>query len=285
LTVVAANDVDGIEMGVLSDGTAYMTGRAVARLCGTSISTILNQKDEWAAGKRTNKFARKLLAEGYTAAELCVPVKHKGSDALAYPETVVMAFLDYYAFEAPLPLPTAQSNFRLLAKAGLRTFVYAALGYDPTRAIPAAWRQFHDRLLLVSSPVGYFSIFTEASTFVLNAIRGGLPVDDRTIPDISIGMAWGKHWSEKQLDETCGQRIRYEHNYPDYFPQAASNPQHPWVYPVQAIGEFRIWLQREYVVHKFPKYLETKVAQGLLPPSAVQLLIDQATPVEPLLGE
>jgi len=34
-TVEVTKEVDGIEMGVLTDGTAYLTGRGVARLCET----------------------------------------------------------------------------------------------------------------------------------------------------------------------------------------------------------------------------------------------------------
>jgi hypothetical protein len=280
-TVVAANDVEGIEMGILSDGATYMTGRAVARLCGTAVSTIINQKDEWAAGKRTNKFAKKLLGDGYAAEELCFPVKHKGVNALGYPEAVVMAFLDYYAYDTPTPSEHARKNLRLLAKAGLRIFVYAALGYDPARAVPGVWREFHDRLLLATCPVGFFSIFMESSSFVLNAIRGGLRVDQHSVPDISLGKMWSNYWDKNDLSATHGERIRHEHNYPDYYAQAASNPQYPWVYPVAAIGEFRVWLQREYAVRHFPKYLESKVAKGMLPPSVAQLLIEASAPVEP----
>lgn len=196
-----------------------------------------------------------------------------------------MAFLDYYAFEAATPSEIAQRNFRVLAKAGLRIFVYSALGYDPAKAVPAPWRELHDRLLLASCPSGYFSIFMETSAFVLNAIRGGLRVDEHTIPDISVGIAWAKHWTDDKLDDLYGPRIRFEHNYPDYFPQAASNPQHPWVYPVGALGEFRVWLQDEYVTKRFPKYLDTKVQKGLLPPSVAQLLIAEATaPALPSAG-
>lgn len=282
-TIVAANDVDGIEMGVMSDGTTYLTGRAVARFCGTAASTIINQKDEWAAGRRANKFAKKLLAKGFNGPELCFPIKHQGKDAHAYPETVVMALLDYYAFESSTPSEVARTNFRLLAQAGLRVFVYSALGYDPTRAVPSSWREFHDRLLLSTSPVGYFGMFRETADFVLNAIRGGLRVDEATIPDISIGIAWAAHWKDNNLDDVHGPRIKHEHNYPNYYPQSRSNPQHPWVYPVSAVGEFRVWLQREYIAQKFPKYLEGKVSRGVLPPSVAELLIAQAVPVEPIL--
>lgn len=272
-TVVAANDVQGIEMGVLSDGTTYLTGRALAKLCGTAVSTIINQKDEWAAGKRENKLARKLLSEGFNAPELCFPVKHKSVDALGYPEAVVMSFLDYYAHDSPSPSEIARQNFRVFGRAGLRIFVYTQLGYDPSRAVPAQWREFHDRLLLASCPAGYFMIFQETSAFVLNAIRNGLRVDEHTIPDISMGKAWSEFWKEKGFEALHGERIKHEHNYPDYFPQARSNPQHPWVYPNKALGDFRDWMQREYIAKKFPKYIDTKVQKGMLPQTVADLLL------------
>lgn len=280
LTVAVANDVNGFEMGVMTDHTPYMTGRAVSQLCGAAVSTIINQKDEWAAGKRSNRFAQKLLAKGFTGDAICFPVKHKGRDALAYPEVVVMTFLDYYAFESPNPNEVAKQNFRMLAFAGFRIFVYSSLGYDPTKVVPQQWSEFHARLLLVTAPVGYFGVFMETSALVLNALRAGLDPTSATIPDISIGIAWGKYWEKNELRKRFGERVRFEHNYPPSYPQSASNPQHPWVYPGDALGEFRRWLQGEYCVKQFPNYLNSKVSQGLLPPSAAQLLIAQSAPVE-----
>lgn len=275
-TVVVANDIEGIEMGVLSDHTTYMTGRAVARLCGAAVSTIINQKDEWAAGKRNNKFAKKLVTDGYVSTELCFPVKHKGVNALGYPEAVVMAFLDYYAYDTPTPSETARKNLRLFSQAGLRLFVYTALGYDPARSVPLHWRNFHDRMLLATAPVGYFSIFKEIADFAIGAIRGGLPADEHTIPDGSVGIAWSKHWEAKKLADEHGERIRHEHNYPSHYAQAASNPQEIWVYPLSALGEFRIWMQTEYARTKYPIYLQSKVKRGVLPASTAQILAVQA---------
>ncbi|HVW28098.1 MAG TPA: hypothetical protein VHC69_22195 [Polyangiaceae bacterium] len=210
------------------------------------------------------------IARAIYAVETSVP-------AHAYPESVVMSFLDYFAFEAQNPTETAQRNFRTLARAGLRVFVYSALGYDPQRAVPAPWREFHDRMLLASSPMGFFSVFKETADFVLNAIRAGLRVDQHTVPDISVGKAWGEYWKSKDLARSYGERQKHDHNYPDYFAQAASNPQEIWVYPLAALGEFRLWLQAEYVPEKFPRYLETKVARGLLPPSVAELLLAEAS--------
>jgi hypothetical protein len=43
-----------------------------------------------------------------------------------------------------------------------------------------------------------------------------------------------------------------------FYPQSASNPQLPWSYPENALGEFRRWFRHEYLPTKFPKYILTK---------------------------
>ncbi len=50
-TVAVSRELDGIEMGVLGDGTPYLSGRGVARVCGAAVSTIINQEDHWAGCK------------------------------------------------------------------------------------------------------------------------------------------------------------------------------------------------------------------------------------------
>lgn len=282
--VAVAKEINGIEMGILDDGMPYLSGRGVARLCGVVASAIIGQSQAWSAGKRDSRFAQKMIEEGYAGEHLFIPIKAKGGDTNAYPEEVCMAFLDYYAFEAQTSSPTARLNLRKLARGGLRLFVYSALGYDPRDQVPSAWRQFHDRTLLATVPAGYFSIFKEAAELVITSIRCGLPCDEHTVPDISVGVTWGKHWADNDLDITCGARIKHEHNYPDYFPQAASNPQDVWVYPVGALGAFRIWLQKEYLPEKFPRYLEGKMRKGVLAASSVELLIAQTPPPPELTG-
>lgn len=272
---VVAKEVDGIEMGVLGDGRAYLTGRGLARLCGAAASTIINQKDEWAAGKRSNRLAKMLQEQGFDEPELCLTLD---GGVNAYPEDVCMFFLEYFAFDSTSPSDVAQSNYRKLARAGLRIFVYRALGFAAQVPVPVEWQKFHDRMLLVSAPLGYFSIFREMADVVLASIRDGLPVDEKTIPDISAGQHWAEHWKKKKFEENYGERRKHEHNYPDYFPQALSNPQDIWVYPIAALGDFRIWLQGTYLPSKFPKYLATKVSAGVLTASTAQMLVAANTP-------
>ena len=72
------------------------------------------------------------------------------------------------------------------------------------------------------------------------------------------------------LEVVYGERKRYDHNYPDYFPQSMSNPQPAYCYPDDALAEFRRWARDVYIVNQMPRYLESKVKAGELPaPSAV----------------
>jgi len=76
------------------------------------------------------------------------------------------------------------------------------------------------------------------------------------------------------LASQYGERAKYPHRYPDSDPQAKSNPQESWCYPLAALGAYRLWLQDTYIEGgKFSSYLKSKVAQGLLPPSISQLAL------------
>ncbi len=104
--------------------------------------------------------------------------------------------------------------------------------------------------------------------------QAGLHISASFVPDISVGKAWGAHWIDGALANRFGERLKYEHNYPDYFPQAKSNPQEPWCYPEAALGEFRRWFREHYIGDgKFTTYLHSKVKNRELPASFVQIAI------------
>lgn len=261
MVVVVQKEVDGVEMGVLADATPYLSGRGLAKLCGTTPSTIYERTAEWVAGDRDGKFGRHLRAAEFDEV-LYVPVVHKGSHAYAYSDAVSLLFLGYYAIEVGNEI--ALKNYRLLARKTLRDFIYAATGYNPHREVSDRWRQLHDRMLLNLVPAGYFNVFTEMTPIVMASIRAGLIVDDKVVPDISVGLAWSTHWEENRFDEEYGARKKHDHNYPLYFAQAASNPQPAWCYPIKALGEFHRWLPEEYLPEKFPTYLVGQVTKGSL---------------------
>jgi hypothetical protein len=116
------------------------------------------------------------------------------------------------------------------------------------------------------------------SDMIVTLGQAGAFIDEKFVPDISVGIHWGKHWASNCLFQRFGERIKYEHNYPDYFPQAESNPQEPWCYPDAALAEFRRWIRDDYIkAGKFAKYLDGKVKQNLLPASFAQLAIASYT--------
>jgi hypothetical protein len=101
----------------------------------------------------------------------------------------------------------------------------------------------------------------EIADLIVTLIRGGAPVGPSFIPDGSVGIQWGKHWTDGDFDGHFGTRIKYEHECPPNFPQSASNPQHVSCYPDASLPEFRRWAREHYIPN------------CLLPPSFTQLAI------------
>jgi hypothetical protein len=260
-------------MGVLEGGTPYLSGRSLAALSGVAPSAIIKQAQLWSEGKR-NKLGQMLVAQGFNRDSLYFSITVNGTPVNAYTDDVCTIVLEYYAFESEAKSPKALANFRKLASASLRLFIYRSTGYDPQNRIPEKWTQFHDRLLLNPTPLGFFSVFREMSDIVLTSIQRGLIVDSHTIPDGSVGIYWAKHWKADDLEEIYGLARKHPHAYPSYFPQAQANPFiEAWVYPLAALGAFRMWMQDVYLPEKFRGYLEGKVAKGFLQLSAAELIL------------
>lgn len=256
--------VAGIEMGVLENGVSYLTQRGLAEMSGAARSTIQEITQEWQVSQNSGVFSSKrmvwfkdyLAQRGYDEPQLFIEIRKDGSAHYAYPDIVCMAVIEYFAFEAQRTNPTALTNFRNLARVGLQSFIYKTLGY----AAPDKWKYHHDRISILqgANPDEHFIIFNEVSGMIVDLIDADLVVNDKTIPDISVGKCWGDQWVKGGLEKVYGSRIRYEHNYPAYYPQAASNPQLSWAYPNEALAEFRRWFRHDYLITRFPRYILTK---------------------------
>jgi hypothetical protein len=275
LQIQKLREIDGIGMGVLTDGTAFLTGRGLARLCGVDSSRISEIAAEWdaPAPKSVAAKVKKILQNrGVSAPEHpYIEIKEDGGFFHAYSDVVCLAVLEYYAFDALKE--QALNSYRVLAGKALHDFIYAHLGYDPNHNLPERWAQFHARVSLTHNavPVGYFSIFKEIADMIVTLGEAGLHIDSTFVPDISVGGAWGKHWADKNLEEQYGERVKWEHNYPEIFPQAKSNPQHAWCYPEAALPEFRRWFREGYVGDgKLSRYINGKIKANELPPSFTQ---------------
>jgi hypothetical protein len=269
-------EADGIGMGVLRDGTPFLNQRGLGRLCGVENRYIGLISSEWnspAQSERTRRIQQMLRERGETVTVAARETYFGGRKVLAYPDNVCMAVLEHYAFEADLSgRETALKSYRKLASHGIRQFIYSQVGYV-SREADDVWRIFKDRVSLTYNavPVGSFGMFKELSDVIVTLGLQGLHIDENFVPDISVGQAWSKHWDESGLTELHGPRGTYQHYYPSYFPQSASNPQSASCYPEKALGEFRRWFREDYIGQgRFKAYLSRKVQERLLPEGYVE---------------
>lgn len=279
LEVAVEREINGVSMGVLKDGTPYLNIRGLAAMCGVDHTMIVRITGDWLQTPprpREQKIRELVRAQGADDRIAFVAVNQNGTIHHILPAGVCMAVLEYYAFEARTDNDKAAQSYRLLARKGFTDFIYAQVGYNPTGAVDIAWKQFHDRVSLTyhSVPDGYFSIFKELADMTVTLIRGGANLGPHFIPDISVGIAWAKHWKGDNLDAVYGPRIQYAHNYPQYFPQALSNPQPAFCYPDDALAEFRKWIRTEYIAAKLPPYLDQKIKEGKIPAPAARAALD-----------
>ncbi len=260
-------EVDGIQMGVLANGTPYLTMRGLAIMCGVRPSVIQGLAADWLnernkpRGKIINE---SLIAQGYNSDSLFIRTKGNGGEVHAYTDAVCMSVLEYYALDASQPnSSTARDNYRILARDSFRRFIYNKTGYHENQ-ITQSWINYQERILLNDQlPYDYFSVFREIADLMVHLVNGGLPINDHTVPDGSVGTAWGKHWDANEMDYKYRPRIRFSHKYPDSYRQSAANSFiKPWIYPIEALGDFRKWLYASYAVENLPSYLKRKKDKG-----------------------
>jgi hypothetical protein len=264
LGIEIQRDVNGVEMGVLENGIPYLTQRGLVKLAGAPRSSVYDITQEWEARfddevltRDRHSFIREYLSRhGYRERKLYIETKKDGSVVFAYPDIVCMAILEFFAFEARNPSAEAIESYRKLAAYGLQKFIFDALHYVPSDK----WKYHHDRVSILknSAPDGYWIVFNEITGMVVDLITANLTVNNKTIPDISVGQHWGTYWEESGLTDKYGERVKFPHNYPPYYPQSQSNPQWPWAYPDASLPEFRRWFRHEYLLTKFPRYILTK---------------------------
>lgn len=271
-------EVNGIEMGVLENGVPYLTQRGLARMCGVDDKVLHRLAANWSE-ERTKPRGRQidglLQQSGYNEPTLYLKSEHNGVEVNAYTEPVCLAVLEYYAFVAEPSREQATRAYRALARHTFRDFIYSAVGYAPSRKHVDDWTHFHDRIDLTKdkTPKGYFGVFPEIASMIIPLINSGVLISDKVVPDISVGMSWSGYWTKNNLDEKYGPRTTYEHEYPEYYPQAQSNPQSAKAYPNAALGEFREWLEDTYIKQQFPRYLISKARNKQLPKATVDKAI------------
>jgi hypothetical protein len=268
-----------VEMGVLESGVPYLTGRGLAKMCGIDHGPFHRLTANWQdeRHKPRGKVISQLLEESnYFEDSLYLKAEFNGQAINAFTEPVCLALLEYYAFLADEKREKAVNAFRAMARTTFRTFIYEAVGYSPERQVLDNWRHFHDRIDLNYNavPDGYFSVFREIAGMIVSLIRAEIIINDKVIPDVSVGIVWSTHWKNNLCDESFGARVTYDHNYPEYYPQSLSNPQEAWAYPDSALAEFRVWFKREYIASKFPKYMLSQSSKGKITTALAQKAVD-----------
>lgn len=277
--IAAEREIDGVGMGVLKDGTPFLTIRGLARMCGVDHSLIVRLTAQWQDNPQKPREARirEIMRDrGHDDSVAFFAAVKDGMIQHLIPDAVCMAVLEYYAFEANSSAKDhAIKSYRTLASKGFSEFIYQSVGYSKTGAANAAWQKFHDRVSLAydSVPPGYFSVFKELADVMVTLVREGADLGDKFIPDISVGMFWGKKWNNENLDAVYGMRMKYDHNYPVYFPQALSNPQPAFCYPDDALPEFRKWMRNTYLPKHLPPYISKKVGEGMIGGTAAQVAL------------
>ena len=98
LSVIEYGEFDGIGMGRLSDGTAFVTQRGLAALCGVQNAHIGTISRDWAGFKPRIQAIRARLSEG--RAEAHRVMTFAGRRLYCYDIEVAKAVMGYYAQDA-----------------------------------------------------------------------------------------------------------------------------------------------------------------------------------------
>jgi len=257
---------DGIPMGVLSDGTPYLTLYGLAKLCGIDEAPLRMFTSNWTAEKnkpRGQKIAQYLADRGYPHVEQLYSrvINSSNVETHAYPDYVCMAIMRYYAMDAAnFDRSVAVGNFVRLAEYTLKRMIYEKANYNPNASIDLSFENYRARIKLNDQiPTTHFAVFREIADIAMNLIGGGFPMDDTTSLDGSVGGYWARYWAANRLSEKFGERIQHPHLYPDNYRQAAANKYiTAWIYPIEALGVFRKWLHDNYAMDSLPKYLGNK---------------------------
>lgn len=221
-------EFDGIQAGVLSDGTPFLAGNGLAVLCGVTRQTINDLgedvpsvEDSDRAGKkdRAGKIAKLLRDHGYKESKLYskFPVPNQPNDINAYPEAVCMAVLEYYAFEADDNITQkAKDIFRTLVRKSFRDFIYSLVGYNKQRVSFSDYTlsriSHHHNVDDMPLPDGYFCLFDKMIEILqkfdvrIGYTLGGKWYDASTgdkrflEPDISLGQRFSSLFQDKYTE-------------------------------------------------------------------------------------
>ncbi len=150
MSVIAYGEHDGMGMGLLSNGEAYLTQRGLAHLCGVQNAHIGSISRDWHEDKPRINLIRERLARNGAVPDLPHRVlSFDGHRLYCYDLAVCQAVLDYYAVDAGQKAQgDAQENRIKYRGDGLRNFIRSQMGPFQAPDAPGPLRFFP-----VSEPV------------------------------------------------------------------------------------------------------------------------------------
>lgn len=253
------SEVDGFEMGVMSDGTPYLTASGLAHITGKARSNIITLVSDWKGGRHTQRgiAISQLISKhgGDPEKDLHTPIQVRGRTNHAVAAHVCMAVLEYYAFESNPRSDIAQDNFRNLAAQSLQEFIYKKTGYKATGALPLHLARYTKNRAKI--PYTHFSMLNEITLNLIAPLEeAGYTLPENIVPDISEGRMFCA-WLRKNRGVEPRDFPRYEHEYID------GRVVNACLYPVEYIDDFRRHFNEIWLKEKAPEYLKKRDAIAL----------------------
>lgn len=276
--LIPERDDNGNETGYYTrepDGTSGMTVTALAEFCGTEqpvITNFLNKIRD--SDPILNDLPESL--KPFAGKDLRL-ISNDSQGRLIIPDDVCQAVGEHYAFDARKykGQTIARNNFRVVARAGMRLFIWSKTGYIPPdlrsqNDKPTRGTYWYKRLGLALSDLdkplqaGYFCVYLEMMRFFNELeMRFDYVIDDidletgkHLVPDISIGKKFNE-WlrSEDEIAYEArkkflgfGKPIDFREPYKDrragcnHYEIALYNH----VYPTESHGQYNIQLAKSY---------------------------------------
>jgi hypothetical protein len=240
------------------DGVSGMTVSALADFCSTSqpaVTQILNRIRE--SDPITNDLSDCL--KPFAGKDLRL-ITNDLQGRLIIPDDACSAVSEYYAFEARqyAGKQVATANYRSMAKAGMRIFIWVRTGYIPPvlrDSLKAHTSNYIQRLENTYDHViadHLWSIFREgAEVLLLVEKKMRVPVDKMDLCDGSIGRRWSDY--RKTQDWATSKVESYTHVFRDQ-----REKQYPKAYQLTELQYFRKWVREVYIPDYLPKYLADK---------------------------
>lgn len=187
-------EFDDIEMGVLADGTPFLTGAGLAALCGVTPQAISDWGRE--INDRTPRWRTMtalLRDRGFEGDQIFEVLDDLPKKPNAYYEDVCLSLLEYYGYEAQENRRTekAKTIFRQFARKTFRDFVYALVGYNQPQLTFSQYTlsriTHHHDVNSNPLPDGYFCLFDKMIEILQKF-------------DLKIGYSLGERWYDTRQD-------------------------------------------------------------------------------------